>query len=163
MKVRQYSVLIMRYEDDEQTEILDKYITADEAIDLMLHIQEDFHSSQEEVIEEEAEDEPEPVLKKTLKEVMKPKSAKRAGAKCGKCGEFGHNARTCSGPKTGDGLTNYERRKQARKEETLSEDPTLAELDRMAAEGLSQVELQEMFPSVPLFEIIKAHERHNHI
>lgn len=163
MKARQYSVLIMRYEDDEQTAIIDKYITADEAIDLMLHMQEEVHSSQEEVLEEEVEIElePDPASPKPTKKPTAPKS--RAIRKCSKCGEPGHQARHCSGPKTGDGLTNYERRKQAKKEETHSEDPTLAELDRMAAEGLSQVELQEMFPSVPLFEIIKAHERHNHI
>lgn len=175
----EYSVTVLRHSGDDTTEIIDKYITADEAIDLLLHIQENVHGPQGDVPEEEVEEpevaekeEPEPAPKR--KKSGKPadatepierlrKAQTRAPRGCSKCGQLGHNARTCSGPKTGDGLTEYERRKQEKEAEAPDEDPTLAEVANMAAEGLSQAELQMMFPSVPMYEIIKAWERHNHV
>lgn len=176
----EYAVVITRFVEGDDRVLIDKYITADEAIDLLLHIQENIDGPQGEapefafgVVEDVEEPESEPAAK--TKKYKKPadadepierlnKAGKGTKRGCGKCGAVGHNARTCSGPKTGDGLTEYERRKQEKAvEATEEQDPTLAELERMAAEKLSQVELQEMFPSVPLHEIIKAWERHNHI
>lgn len=182
----EYAVVITRFVEGDDRVLIDKYITADEAIDLLLHIQENIDGPQGEapefafgVVEDVEEPESEPAAK--TKKYKKPADAdepieRLATTKektCGKCGKPGHNARSCGKgdiqrlkPVVDEGPaeTAYTARRKAKDaEETEDEDPTLAELDRMAAEKLSQVELQEMFPSVPLHEIIKAWERYNHI
>lgn len=181
----EYSVTILRHSGDDTTEIIDKYITADEAIDLLLHIRENVHGPQGDAPEEETEEpevveeeEPEPAPKR--KKYGKPvdatepieRLAKAGGRACGKCGQTGHNARSCGNDRSLNVQapsdveapeTAYTARRKEKEAEATDEDPTLAEVAKMAAEGLSQAELQMMFPSVPLHEVIKAWERHNHI
>ncbi|MGI1661400.1 hypothetical protein ACRDNQ_04080 [Palleronia sp. KMU-117] len=179
-----YSVTITRFAEGDDKVLVDRYITADEAIDLLLHIQEHVHGLQVEITGSQGEpttqfafsavegEEPEPAPKR--KKYSKPadatepierltKAGGRGTRKCSSCGQPGHTARTCSGRQTDEALTEYERRKQEKEAETTDNDPALAELDRMAAEGLSQTELGQMFPSIPIYEIIKAWERHNHL
>jgi hypothetical protein len=85
----QYSVTILRHVDDETTELVDQYLTADQAIDLMLHIKENFEEMGEGEEEEENEEEEE-------EPVRQSKTRKAGLRKCGVCGEPGHTSRTCS-------------------------------------------------------------------
>jgi hypothetical protein len=89
----QYSVSITRFIGDDAEILLDRYISADEAIDFLINLKPpsptngvgDDEDEEEEKVEEE-ETKPEPVR-------LPPVS----GAKrCGKCGTVGHNARSCT-------------------------------------------------------------------
>lgn len=70
---KQYAVTVVRFnEEDEQEELVDQYITADEAIDLMLHIKENVAEEGTEEVEEEIEEE-------TEEEAPKPQRGSRGG------------------------------------------------------------------------------------
>lgn len=70
---KQYSVTVMRHTDDDAVELVDRWITADQAIDLMLQIQgmedllQEEEEEQDELIEEEEEELPKPAKKKESK------------------------------------------------------------------------------------------------
>src|SRR5690242_19186500 len=86
----QYGVTITRIKDDDITEIVDQYITADQAIDLILHIQENIPEIEE---EDATETEAPPPPAKRRAEKREAKSPR----KCGACGKPGHIARQCPG------------------------------------------------------------------
>lgn len=158
----------MRYADDEAVDALvDKYITADEAIDLMLHIQQNVHGSQgetPEIIKEEPEPDPESAPKK--KTYKKPFDAaepierltQKRKRGCGVCGQPGHNAKTCN-----QGWPNVKAEKTETETpgEELSQYEALEELESMIGDEpkLSVSELELMFPSIPLYQIVAARER----
>lgn len=78
MKQYQYSVTIIRHEIEDEdnvvdtTELVDQWITADSAIELMMHIKENIADinaeSEEDEEESEEEDEPEPAPRVTKKQ-----------------------------------------------------------------------------------------------
>lgn len=88
---KKYAVTIMRFDDgdpeDTGEQLVDQYLTADQAIDLMLHIKEHFEESgtEEHEDDEEEEEEPEP----------EPQQKTRRVRTCSQCGEPGHTYRTC--------------------------------------------------------------------
>jgi len=72
--MKTYSVTVIRWDGDNQEELVDAYITADQAIDLMLQIQAMPEETEEEEIEEVEEEipteEPKQVVKKAEKKNM---------------------------------------------------------------------------------------------
>lgn len=74
MQQNKYSITIMRHTDDDSVELVDRWITADQAIDMMVQanaLQDEEEESEDETEEEEAEEEeeeeepePEPASKK---------------------------------------------------------------------------------------------------
>lgn len=90
--MKQYAVTITRWnEDDTQNLLVDRFITADQAVDLMLSINEMPEEIGEQEEEAEEIEEPEPVQTKPPKKTKPGKTVRT----CKKCGEAGHNARTC--------------------------------------------------------------------
>lgn len=101
--MKTYSITITRFdENDEMTELVDQYISADAAIDLMIQVQ-GLKELPSEVrpamtinldttnITELIEDIKETTYTKPLPE---PQKEYRVN-KCGNCGGYGHNARKC--------------------------------------------------------------------
>lgn len=89
----QYSVTLYRHDDEASIEIVDRYITADETIALMLHINEHIvgpeEESEEETVEEEQEEEPE--VAEEEEPTASPKKAK-APKKAGKALSYDKDA-----------------------------------------------------------------------
>lgn len=83
-------------EDDETTELVDRYITADQAIDLLIAVNALPDETEEEEVEEEEGEEEETSSRSRYvsppqlitNKVKKPRV-------CGTCGETGHSKRTC--------------------------------------------------------------------
>lgn len=115
-----YSITINRWADDEPAELIDRYITAEQAIDLMLYIQKNVPEASEEEEEESQDEEEEP-------EIDHVANGKKGGArkgqvrKCSNCGEPGHTYRTC--PKKADGEADEEPAAASPEEEEPAEVP----------------------------------------
>jgi len=104
-----YTVLLSRIDEEgNQTELIDRDIPADQAIDLMLVIKD---LPEERTVAVETPDEPEPGI--TLKPKPNPLEApNKRKLLCGNCGEIGHNRKTCpkaeekeAAPKRGSTIT----------------------------------------------------------
>lgn len=92
--MRQYVVTIARYDDDGSSkELVYRYISADDAIDLMIHIDSVATGGDEREGEEEAEAAPEPEPQHRFEKHTAKGS--RAPRKCSQCGQPGHTYRTC--------------------------------------------------------------------
>jgi len=85
-----YIALVVRYDESgNEHELVNMDVTADEAIDLMLHINQNMAGPEftEEKPDDESKDDPEQSLP-----AKKKKSKQRL---CGECGKPGHTKRTC--------------------------------------------------------------------
>lgn len=119
-----YGVTITRYDEDgNPTELADKYITADQAIDLMLQVNEMAEYTIQED-EEESIDEEDPV---------EEDQSQRKVRRCGNCGEPGHNAKTCPKDRAeSDDSADEE------EDDLGGEDPFVAQMVRMLRGGKSE-------------------------
>lgn len=144
----EYSITIMRHSDDDTTELVDRYITADQAIDLML------------TVNALPEDETEPVNVEKPKDTDKGKTGKGKKEKkqyaCKNCGVLGHTAKTCSKDKVEAKTveTSHEDTQEQRMRKLykgLSQEEK--EIVRMVWEGAENSEIYQAFPSKEVYRI----------
>jgi cobalamin biosynthesis protein CobT len=139
MSEKTYAVVISRFDEDgNQTEIVDQYISADDAIDLMIHINENVPdaSAEEEEDDDEADEE---------EEQEEETPAPRAGKKprlCGKCGKPGHTVRTCQSTASVDiGGSEQSEDEEEDDDDMGGEDPHVARMVKMLRAGKSEHEI----------------------
>jgi len=156
MRTPEYSVTILRHiEGADVAEIVDKYITAEDTIELMIYIRDNIHGPQEETQEQE-----EVEIVEYPEPTPKPKTKAKDGQKrsvCGNCGRTGHNRKTC-GTFNGEALQKAPKPKPEAVQEEDSDD--VIELKRMITEEpkLSVSGLQLMFPNIELYRIVATRE-----
>lgn len=148
---KKYAVTINRWDENaEASELLDQWISADQAIDLMIYIQQNIEAVEEG--EEDDEDESEHV-----------RNGRKGGArvgqirKCSACGKPGHTYRTCtkkssaSSEPAGD-EDHYS--PPARPSPTQTDNRSLRErVQELWEGGLDIEEVFDSLPSEPMAEI----------
>lgn len=168
----EYTITIMRWNDnDEREELVDQYITADQAIDAMLFVQGFAPIEEEEEIAEEEDttvtvtaSNVTEVLGKAKAAVSTPKSsAKSKGARtCSHCGKQGHNRKTCPGdadetpvPSTGQPATAYMAKRAEKEAEPSPEVNVEAEIKLAFVQGFTLAEVAPMFPTVEMARLVE--------
>lgn len=140
MSTPQYGVNIHRIADDDVEELVDRYITADQAIDLMIHIQKNVPAAEDDEdsveAEEEAEDE-------------SPSQRQRSPRKCGNCGGEGHTARTCKRVSLDEPP-----KRLATPRDPVGDNRSLRQkVKELFDAGLAIEEVQDALPSHPMVEV----------
>lgn len=141
----EYSITIMRHSDDDTIELVDRYITADQAIDLML------------TVNALPEEETEPVNVEKTKDPDKGKTGKGKTEKkqyaCKTCGQPGHRSKTCTkGQKAVE--TNQEESQESKMRKLyrgLSAEEK--EIVGMVWDGATPSEIYQAYPSKEVYRI----------
>jgi len=144
MSKPEYGVNIHRIVNDEVEDLVDQYITADQAIDLMVHIQKNFPEAVDDADEEETE---EIVEEEAVDEAIARRQ--RGPRKCSNCGREGHTARTCSRISLDDTPA-----KPANPPQPVGDNRSLREkVKELFDAGLAIEEVQDALPSHPMVEV----------
>jgi len=107
-----YTVLLSRIDEEgNQTELIDRELSADQAIDLMLVIK-DLPLADEATDNAKPDTEPEEITAEPTEKPNPLEAPKKGKSLCGNCGETGHNRKTCpkaeekeAAPKRGSTIT----------------------------------------------------------